>query len=816
MLSRVASKRTQHSRHTTLDLPPSYPPPSSPPTDPLPLHHPRPTDVLLSRLHELKRLCKSLQAHFTALAAAEEAKGRALEKDAQAEQGKGVRKEWLQGGLFLPPSRSPRGEGGWAEWCGRVREETGKEAEAHLRLARGAEEEVIDPLRRLYLGVKAFIADMDKAVNPLAEEVVKERETSVTALTHLATSLASFTSTPLFLPASEDPLIVRSTAELQMRHQVQKENDLLRAVLSWQEKTGEFEKEVLERCGSCWKWWAEESAKVHLDARQSLVKLTQQNAAIAPDAEWRHFLSLNHLLPPSTPARDLDLLDYPHRNDAATRPLKEGVMERKKKWTREWKECFFVLTPAGYLHEYRSPSTPLSKPHLSLFLPACTVLPLSPAKPSKGKGGKEKPAEFVIEGRKSDPAATSGAGGGGSVKVKGMVGIKAREVGRVYRARSETEAAAWWPEIEKLSKTSFTAHPGGASPAAAAPTSLFHRQGPAPTAVQQAGLHAVVEHGEQTADEDEGEGVGASSAEEDSPVPPSAAVLASETGPKAGEAVVGAAGVVGMVGEAEAHAHDVKGKKREKDAFVGGETGRDRKESMVTAFENLPLTGTAQLPAQLPAQPVEEKATHLPAEPSLPGGYVVEELENQAETEPVPVAAPVATGRTILTDSDTVPTATTATAPTSTSLPPPPQHPTTLTQPHQPAQRAAQPHVLPPIQTVSAAQPPAAFVEPKAVHPAPAAAATTAGAGESAAAPPELPPRQGAPSAPVAAQGAVGGAEAAQTTSTLHPPPGEGTAGAAQPVMVDSSQAAAAAANAPTPAAREKRRKGSWFGFGKK
>ncbi|GAA5824182.1 hypothetical protein JCM11251_001556 [Rhodosporidiobolus azoricus] len=772
MLSRVASKRTAHSKQPTHGLPPSYPPPTSPPTDPLPTQQSRPSDVLLSRLHELKRLIKSLSSHFTALASAEASYGKSLKGVSESEKGKGVRGEWLQGGLFLPPTGNARGGGGWAEWCGKVREETGKEAEAHLRLARLAEEEVIDPLHRLYLGIKAFIADLDESVNPLAEEVLKEREASTAAITHLSTSLASFTSDPLSLPASEDPLIVRSTAELQVRKQVDRENELLRIVLAWQEKTRAFEREAMVRAGSCWKWWAEESAKVHLDARQSLVKLTRQNEDIAPGAEWHHFLTLNHLLPPTTTFRSQDLIDYPHRDDAATKPLKEGVMERKKKWTREWKGCFFVLTSAGYLHEYRSPTTPLSTPHLSLFLPACTVHPLQPAKVSAlAKGGKEKPAEFVIEGRKADPAT-----GGGTVK--GKVGIKPREAVRVYRARSETEAAAWWSEIEKLSKTSFTARPGGASATGDAATSLFHRQGPAPTAVQQAGLPAVVEHGEQTADEDDGEGAGLSSAEEESREPGG--------GLKRGEAVVGAAGVVGVAGEEE-----VKDEGKGRDMSAAEKLDGERKESM-----SAPPSAT---------------------EPTFPGTFVIEELEKKAE-----IAQPASTDPGILPAGTGVAQPSSLPAVVQDRTLGPTQHPALAQQPPQQQEPSLHPMTAA-VKDVSAIRPPAEIVEPTAVHPVPSAVHPVSST--AAAPPPDLPPRQ---SATISSATPAG-----ETTSRLHPAPGPGTVEPADNTMVDSSSPSAPFGGGrdvggahpppattdstvqilPTPVAREKKRRGSWFGL---
>ncbi|BGP16095.1 hypothetical protein JCM10213v2_004089 [Rhodosporidiobolus nylandii] len=556
MLSRVGSKKVA-ARPPPVQ-PASFSPPSTPPTDPLPDAQARPDHVLVARLHELKRLTKSLGSHFSSLAAAHKSYGQSLASLAESEQG--LRKEWLQGSLFLPA-----GEGGWADFCGQARDGTAKEAQRHLELARLAEEQVIDPLRRIGIGIKSFIADLEKHINPLADEVVKERNASVNALTHLATSVVSYSSEPLAIPATEDPVIVRSTAEMQMRRQIVKENELLRIVLLWQDRAKEVEAEVLEKCRACWKWWAEENGKVLLETRQELVKLTQRCEAIAPNAEWAYFNSLNHLIPASTPARSLDLIDYPRRRDPSTNPVKEGLLERKKRFQKAWKEG-------------------------SLFLPSCTVHPLSA--PSTKKGGQEKPAQFVVEGRKS----------GGTLV--GSLGMKAREVSRTFRARSLPTAQAWWSALEKasfpflppppkltlshvleqLSKTSFTAQPG---------MSLTDRQGPAPTAVQQAGLPGIVEHGEQSVDDGEGE------------------VSSPEDG--ATEISAAKAGTAGV-------------EQQEKGA------DRDKRESMVTAYETQPaVTG-----------PPAEQHEPVPAPPVVPDpGVVREASEPFQQPAPAPTSQPI-------------------------------------------------------------------------------------------------------------------------------------------------------------------------------
>lgn len=132
MLARVASKKAHK--------PPPRPTfssstPRSPPSDPLPPDAPRPSDVLVARLNELKRLCKSFAAHYAAIAAAEEAKGRALRALAEGET---MRVPWLEQSLFLPPGdtgNEDETQTGWAKVQEEVKAATARNGASRVRLA---------------------------------------------------------------------------------------------------------------------------------------------------------------------------------------------------------------------------------------------------------------------------------------------------------------------------------------------------------------------------------------------------------------------------------------------------------------------------------------------------------------------------------------------------------------------------------------------------------------------------------------------------------------------------------------------------------
>ncbi|ORY43261.1 hypothetical protein BCR35DRAFT_249442, partial [Leucosporidium creatinivorum] len=399
----------------------------------------RPSDVLINRLNELKRITKSLAAYFEQIAASHHQHGKSLLALSSSEV---IQSPFPESSLFLP-TPTPAGQtGGWADLLVKLRDETRLSGEEHQALAKVVQDNV-------RLAVKTHIAELDKAVSPLVDEVIKEREASVQALTHLSTVIAHHDSTPLSLPPQEDPLVVRYTAESQMRSQVAAENEALRTTLIWQEKTKNFEAELLESIRFCWTTWENEHAQLLNSAQTRSAALATRVKAVQLDAEWAHFQRLNLLIPADTPTRSLDEIEFPHREHPSTLPIKSGLLQRKKRYVKNYKEAFFVLSPSGYLHEYRSSDTPLDKPYLSLMLPSCTLGPMPPATGSKG--GRFK---FVIEGRQSPSTGT----------IRGTIKKQQKQLGRSYSARSWEELHSWWIEIEKK------------------------RQGPGPTAVQRAGL----------------------------------------------------------------------------------------------------------------------------------------------------------------------------------------------------------------------------------------------------------------------------------------------------------------------------------------
>ncbi len=263
----------------------------------------------------------------------------------------------------------------------------------------------------------------------------------------------------------------------QLQKQVHEENALQKSIIIMQQNSAHFEEGIVRAVQSAWQTFDEWQMRMNSQIQDTWRGVATHMAALAPDREWIAFSARSdHLLDPETPLRNPDHIQYPSKEDPSVIPVHSGFLERKKRFTRTYREAYYVLTPAGYLHEYAS-SDPKSKvtPVFSLFLPACTLGP-----PSSPHGGKNNQShKFHIEGKKD-----------GTGTVKSSLRIGAREHAYTFRARSHEDMMEWWNDVRMLCARYLVA------------SEQMERSGPVAAAVRAAGYLS-----EEEEDEEEGSSV---------------------------------------------------------------------------------------------------------------------------------------------------------------------------------------------------------------------------------------------------------------------------------------------------------------------
>ncbi|KAH9926523.1 hypothetical protein B0H21DRAFT_894979 [Amylocystis lapponica] len=421
-------------------------------------HDLRPSDILIDRFVAWKVIVKQLIAYFEGIADIENNIAREMTKLAAV-----IQVPFRSGNQFL-------GEGGLQDIYYGIRDKTRAIADQHANLGRTIDGSIVQHLQKLRVEIKAHIKNIQNDTGKLATSVAKERELSAKFIGDLGTHISILKNTPLSVTAKTDPYVANQAVGRQLLKQVHTENALQKSLLLTQSSSALFEASLIQALQSAWATFAEWRSRMDVSVRDTWSTLEHDMGALPPDREWIAFAAReDHLVDPETPLRDPQNIHYPSKDDPSVIPVHTGLLERKKRYTRTYREAYYVLTPAGFLHEFASSDPALAdKPLFSLFLPMCTLGPPS--------AGSAKSHKFHIEERKDGTGSTrtgsfrglrtsltGGGGGGGSGRAW------------AFRGRSHDDMMEWWNDIRMLCARYLVA------------SEQMERSGPVAAAVRAAG-----------------------------------------------------------------------------------------------------------------------------------------------------------------------------------------------------------------------------------------------------------------------------------------------------------------------------------------
>lgn len=174
--------------------------------------------------------------------------------------------------------------------------------------------------------------------------------------------------------------------------------------------------------------------------KSQYANMVQKTQGQNPLFEWQHFAQRNSavLMDPTAGPRTLNDATFPNQNHASSQPLIQGSLERKQGLLKKYESSHYAVTPARYLHEFKSDDD-ISRdpsPEMSLWLPECTVV------------GQASGNTFVVKGKDVSSKLS-------------LSGTKEYE----FRARSDQDADMWWRVVRDVCAGTAAAS-GASSPAA--------------------------------------------------------------------------------------------------------------------------------------------------------------------------------------------------------------------------------------------------------------------------------------------------------------------------------------------------------------
>lgn len=250
---------------------------------------------------------------------------------------------------------------------------------------RDLEDNLLPILDRLLIEIKNKMQDLERAPSQISRALKKARQATKKHIALLGRKTHSYdVAAHKKIERLDDPYLARRGVDKRLSEQVEMENTERQDILKMQDSFLWFEMHVLHTVQAT-------LAKLfqHVDGRLDRQKILYGDILctaqlIRPDMEWNEFIKRNNrttLLDPDSLPRVSTSIKFPNMDHEATKPLIKGTLKCLSRSGTTNDYGYYVVTLAGYLHEFENNSVELfSYPvsRLSLYLPDCTVKQIDP------------------------------------------------------------------------------------------------------------------------------------------------------------------------------------------------------------------------------------------------------------------------------------------------------------------------------------------------------------------------------------------------------------------------------------------------------
>lgn len=235
---------------------------------------------------------------------------------------------------------------------------------------------VLPIFERLHAEIKNKQKELAKGVGKGNKAVDKARADTQKHVERLGTHSASYQSHTA-KDAENDPYVLQRGINHRLGKQFQEENSSRQDLLSVQNSFSQFESHVVQ---TIQQGLGQFNSTVggQADQQKQLYSITTQTAqAVDPTHEWNLFMRRNNsvLIDANAPPRTVANATFPHQNDQSTKPMCQGILERKSGIMRKFEGSLYAVTPSRFFHEFKSDDDVAKDPtpELSLFLPDCSM-----------------------------------------------------------------------------------------------------------------------------------------------------------------------------------------------------------------------------------------------------------------------------------------------------------------------------------------------------------------------------------------------------------------------------------------------------------
>ncbi|KAI9472075.1 MAG: hypothetical protein EXX96DRAFT_489589, partial [Benjaminiella poitrasii] len=267
------------------------------------------------------------------------------------------------------------GSGGIQDVWASIRDYTMDNGVKHHQTAEYIEKAIIPALRAIKTDIRTMIQSIHTDKRLKNTFIFESRSHVDRLIGKLDKVIESVNRNPL--TPDQDPFLVNLAIIHAVRQLCDDENDLHDNILNLQHETALFEEKIIENMRYVVQKYQEFRVKHEIEPSHVIGRVVDTLNELKPNMEWNEFVRRNqyNLIFENSAYKTEEMVEYAHQDSKYCRATKIGPLQMKNQM-KGWIEGVYILTPAGFLHGYKTPEhfqgNPL-KPSFSIFVPHYSV-----------------------------------------------------------------------------------------------------------------------------------------------------------------------------------------------------------------------------------------------------------------------------------------------------------------------------------------------------------------------------------------------------------------------------------------------------------
>ncbi|KAG2217266.1 hypothetical protein INT45_009306 [Circinella minor] len=264
--------------------------------------------------------------------------------------------------------------------CRLWQERYGAIAKGHGTLSAFIKANVLPSLSSMKRELKGMIRSIRMDDRLKLSKLAQLRREAKRRVLRLDRQLAFFEHHPHHGDGKQDPWLINTAVVNQMLKVYHQTNKMHETVFRLQKEVMISEQRIVQEFRQlCQDMITIQEQQTCLGIDSHLQHIIEAIDQLQADDDWNYFVNRfkQHLIPEQARYRHPNQLQYPNHAHPLLQPIFAARMERNSSLLHRWHEHIYVLTPAGFLHEYRNASSYPTRPDTTIFVPHYNVSTLS-------------------------------------------------------------------------------------------------------------------------------------------------------------------------------------------------------------------------------------------------------------------------------------------------------------------------------------------------------------------------------------------------------------------------------------------------------